>query len=350
MHLDTSAHSVRALRTSLFSLLLLVVLTACSTTRNTKPEAVSARPPVLTSSYILGPVKGNGSPEKEDLASQQNHPARLRRAWILLQTGKPQDAISATAQVLYSNPKPSPSEESFARYIRAASYEKLGQPERGSYDRDRATALALDPELKRRLADLAEPEDEAQPGKPSTSVAMQRRSTWNPVPVIASRLDPMGKPWRITVHHSAMYMRDKSTTAAASAIRNIQYDMIKNRGFGDIGYHFLIDPAGRVWEGRDVKWQGAHARGEHNKGNIGICVLGNFVRGGEGQTPTEAQTRALKSLISSLMQRHAVAVDNVYTHRDFVQTDCPGPLLQNAMDRIAKDLRKESGARVAARE
>ncbi len=348
--MDTSAHSVRALRTSLFSLLVFALLASCSTPRPAKPESVAGKAPVLTASYILAPVKGNGSPEKEDLARQQNHPARLRHAWILLQTGKPQDAIAATAQVLYSTAKPSPSEEAFARYIRAASYAKMGRPDQGNYDRDRAIALALDPELKRRLAELAEPEDAPQPGKPSAGVAMQRRSSWNPVPVIASRLDPMGKPWRITVHHSAMYMRDKSTGAAAAAIRNIQYDMIKNRGFGDIGYHFLIDPAGRVWEGREVKWQGAHARGEHNRGNIGICVLGNFVRGGEGQMPTEAQTRALKSLISSLMQRHAVAVDNVYTHRDFVQTDCPGPLLQNAMDRIAKDLRKESGARVAARE
>lgn len=348
--MDTSAQSVRALRTSLLSLLVLALLTACSSAPAPKPQPVVAKAPVLTASFILGPVKGSGSPEKEDLAIQQSHPARLRYAWILLQTGKPDDAISATAQVLYSNPKPSPSEESFARYIRAMAYAKKGKTDQGNYDRDRAIALALDPELKRRLAELAEPEEAPQPGKPSTSVAMQRRASWNPVPVIASRLDPMGKPWRITVHHSAMYMRDKSTSAAAGAIRSIQYDMIKNRGFGDIGYHFLIDPAGRVWEGRDVKWQGAHARGEHNKGNIGICVLGNFVRGGEGQMPTEAQTRALKGLISSLMQRHAVSVDNVYTHRDFVQTDCPGPLLQNAMDRIAKDLRKESGARVAARE
>ncbi len=348
--MDTSAHSVRALRTSLFSLLILALFTACRSAPATKPQPVGAKAPVLTASFILGPVKGNGSPEKEDLAAQQSHPARLRHAWILLQTGKPDDAISAMAQVLYSNPKPSPSEESFARYIRAAAYAKKGRADQGNYDRDRALALALDPELKRRLAELAEPGQATQPGKPSTSVAMQRRSSWNPVPVIASRLDPMGKPWRITVHHSAMYMRDKSTGAAAAAIRNIQYDMIKNRGFGDIGYHFLIDPAGRVWEGRDVKWQGAHARGEHNKGNIGICVLGNFVRGGEGQMPTEAQTRALKDLISGLMLRNGVSVDNVYTHRDFVQTDCPGPLLQNAMDRIAKDLRKESGARVAARE
>lgn len=45
------------------------------------------------------------------------------------------------------------------------------------------------------------------------------------------------------------------------------------RGFNDIGYHFVIQRSGKVEEGRPIKKPGAHAKG-HNADSIGICLVG----------------------------------------------------------------------------
>ncbi|MCA8948374.1 MAG: N-acetylmuramoyl-L-alanine amidase [Planctomycetes bacterium] len=149
----------------------------------------------------------------------------------------------------------------------------------------------------------------------------------------------MDRATRITVHHSAMYFRNDSPAAAAVQIQQIQHEHMAGRGYGDIGYHYLIDPAGRVWQGRPLRWQGAHASGANNIRNIGVCVLGNFVRGADGQQPSAAQVGALRHLIVALMQDHDIPAGEIFRHSDFKATACPGPLLEPVIDRIARELR-----------
>jgi hypothetical protein len=321
---------------------------ACSSaSRRPEPGRTPLRPPILASSYILAPALGDADLELEDLHGVTGHPAMLRRAWIHLERKRPQQAIDAAAEVLYAVERPSPAEEAYARYIRAESYAAMGQVDRGVFDRARAAELALDPELRRRLESRT-----ADRGARSESVglALQRRSNWSPAPLIAARLDPMGRVWRLTVHHSAMYFRDSSPQSASVQIQQIQRQHMVGRGYGDIGYHYLIDPAGRIWEGRDVRWQGAHARGENNQGNIGVCVLGNFVRGSGGQFPTESQTAALRTLMTQLMQKHSIPPEQIKSHRDFVVTECPGALLQAIVDRFVRDAAERNGHKVAAQD
>jgi hypothetical protein len=92
------------------------------------------------------------------------------------------------------------------------------------------------------------------------------------------------------------------------------------RGYGDIGYHYLIDPYGRVFEGRQIQWQGAHANKENNIQNIGVCLLGNF----EQQKPAGPALEALERVLGSLRAKHKIALDRVYLHGEFRGTDCPG--------------------------
>lgn len=75
-----------------------------------------------------------------------------------------------------------------------------------------------------------------------------------------------------------------------------------NRGvidstFGDIGYHFLIDCAGRIFEGRagGIFLEGSHIH-RHNRGLIGIALIGDF----SSQLPTPAQRAALIKLVTRL--------------------------------------------------
>lgn len=336
------------------AVVLCTLLAGCSTAPRPITDNVSDRgTPVLSASYIFGPFSGDGEAELSGLQSgslAHTNLARLRRSWILLQTGRPQAGVEAATLVLYGVQTPSPAEQAYARYLRGEGYAALGDPSRASFERSRAKELALDPQLCARL--------EATPSAPRTpnpvaaanaSMQVQRRSAWNPAPTDQANIDPMGRVWRVTVHHSTNYFRDQSLASAAAQIRQIQRDHMVTRGYADIGYHYLIDPAGRIWEGRDMRWQGAHARGDHNKGNIGICVLGNFVRGSGGQAPTEAQDRSLTALLGQVMQSWSIPVDQIHTHRDFVVTECPGAQLQAVVDRIVRDARRPGG-RVAARE
>jgi len=95
------------------------------------------------------------------------------------------------------------------------------------------------------------------------------------------------------------------------------------RGWADIGYHFIVDPAGRIYEGRPAVWQGAHVK-DHNEGNIGVMALGNF----DQQRPTDAQVEGVRRVVASLMRELRVPVSATRTHREWAPTACPGANLQ----------------------
>ena len=85
----------------------------------------------------------------------------------------------------------------------------------------------------------------------------------------------------ITVHHDAHYSDITDYTSVAQRLEAIRRYHRETREWGDIGYHYAVDRAGRVWETRPIDWQGAHVR-DHNEGNIGVMALGNF----DEQPPT----------------------------------------------------------------
>lgn len=92
------------------------------------------------------------------------------------------------------------------------------------------------------------------------------------------------------------------------------------RGFEDVGYHYVIRRDGRIERGRDLDVVGAHCQGS-NIHSIGICYAG----GGEGEdTRTWQQKGALRELIGAL--RFLFGDIPVRGHRDMpgASTLCPG--------------------------
>lgn len=328
--------NVRALGAA--SLVLCALFASCAGSPR-RTDTARGPQPVLSADYVLAPVGDATQYDLDALANSNEPAARLRYAYILLQRKRPQEAIDAAAAVLYGPQPASTQQEAFARYIRAEAFDAMGDSKRGDYDRERVLELALDPRLRSRIAQRA-PVTTAAAAAPTADLAVLTRASWNPAPVVGSKLDPMGRIYRITVHHSAMLFRDTSPGTAAGQLRVIQRNHMQapDRRYGDIGYHYLIDPAGRVWEGRDLKWQGAHARLDNNRGNIGICVLGNFIRGRDGQRPTPKELAALADLIRSLARQYDIPASQIFCHSDFVQTECPGPLLEPEVTRIAQTL------------
>jgi hypothetical protein len=176
---------------------------------------------------------------------------------------------------------------------------------------------------------VAAPPTPAPIQQPATGNLMTR-AAWNSQPPILSRMHPMNGINRITVHHSAIPNGNlRSQGDVARMLNGIRNEHMNRKGepFGDIGYHFIVDPAGRVWEGRATNLQGAHVS-KNNEHNLGIMVLGNF----QNQTPTSSATATLDSFIKYQMQRYNISVNRVYTHQEIGKSACPGRNLQRFMD------------------
>lgn len=92
------------------------------------------------------------------------------------------------------------------------------------------------------------------------------------------------------------------------------------RGFADIGYHYVVRLDGTLERGRPLDVAGAHCKG-HNAETVGVCYVG----GGDGlDTRTPEQRETLDALISAL--RLLFGPLPVYGHREMkgAATLCPG--------------------------
>ncbi len=174
---------------------------------------------------------------------------------------------------------------------------------------------------------------------PAGQFSILPRARWNPsFPARVKQMLPMHKPFRLTVHHSAHDDVDSAETLAGTArlIRGMQESHIRDRDWADLAYHYVIDPRGRVWEGRSIKYQGAHAGNESlNRGNIGIVLMGDF----EAAPPTPAAVANLIALIAHLRRTHGIPPNQIYGHQDLNPTKCPG----RHLEAVVKKLRAGNG-------
>ena len=155
----------------------------------------------------------------------------------------------------------------------------------------------------------------------------QPRAKWTQQPIILNRTKPMGgTPNVITIHHSGD--KDDIHTESREWLRQVDLNHIKGTGHAEpwacIGYHFIIDVSGKVYEGRPLKYQGAHAGNDQvNKLNIGICLIGDF---DQARVPA-AQRTALLSTLDRLCLQYDISRTSVYGHQHFKSTECPGRYL-----------------------
>ena len=166
------------------------------------------------------------------------------------------------------------------------------------------------------------------------------RSAWSARPT-SGKVTPMGTVRRITVHHTgdkAVWLQPRAQVA--SMIRGIQRYHQNNQRWADIGYHYLIDRSGVIWQGRPSKYQGAHAGGRNNRGNLGIALLGNYLK----QRPSRAQIESLGDLVTMLTNHFGLSAGNVYTHGEIAggRTTCPGPVLARYVRELRETLRLRS--------
>ncbi|MEX2613902.1 MAG: N-acetylmuramoyl-L-alanine amidase, partial [Gaiellaceae bacterium] len=157
------------------------------------------------------------------------------------------------------------------------------------------------------------------------------------------------------VHHTAG-RNDYSRAEAAAIVKGIQLYHVQGNGWNDIGYNFLVDRFGTIYEGRfggvTKNVVGAHAQG-FNTGSVGVALLGTY----GSTTPTQAAQDAIAGLlawrldlahldptgittfISGGSSRFAsgipVLLRGVSGHRDTGFTECPGNLLYSRLNGLA---------------
>ncbi len=125
-------------------------------------------------------------------------------------------------------------------------------------------------------------------------------------------MTPLGPIKRLIVHHSA--------SPLTTTIEDIQKWHVEENGWDDVGYHFVISQIGIVYRGRDLAYQGAHARGNNND-SIGVCLVGNNSE--YLNVWTTEQVGALQRMWNSFKMLWRGI--EVYGHRDIAEgTECPG--------------------------
>ncbi len=173
------------------------------------------------------------------------------------------------------------------------------------------------------------PDPMAVPPKSPTKYKLIRRQEWGALPT-KSNSDPMKAITRITVHHTHEIpgMMERSDSEIIKAIARYHRNTLQ---WADIGYHYLIGRDGRVYEGRPVVYQGAHARGINNINNLGIAVIGDF----NHELPNPVQLQALEQFLDGMKSKYRVPANRIYGHYQFVNTECPGKALKAWLTRYA---------------
>lgn len=133
----------------------------------------------------------------------------------------------------------------------------------------------------------------------------------------------------IIIHCTATRPNWWSSKSAKQKTAEIRRWHVQDRGWSDIGYHYLIDRDGTVTEGRSLGRTGAHAKG-HNTGSVGISLFGGH--GGNvadkfDDNFTEDQDRALRELIDTLKVDHPIT--KIIGHNEVSNKACPTFVVSN---------------------
>lgn len=202
--------------------------------------------------------------------------------------------------------------------------------------------------------DEMEPVSTSLASEPSTIVTnrscpcelpeFSQREDWCPSGDCPEHEDPaFTEVTHMIVHHSA---GSNVSDDWAAVVRSIWDFHVNTRGWSDIGYNWLIDPNGVVYQGRGNDWIGAHFCSA-NTNTMGVCVMGNFTT----VEPTDEARNSLKELLAwkscesdidpegvSYHPSTDMNLNNISGHREGCATACPGDAFFPKMSEVRTEV------------
>lgn len=116
---------------------------------------------------------------------------------------------------------------------------------------------------------------------------------------------------QLIIHHTAA---DPSLNVEAIATKHA-----KELGWPGIGYHFVIEAEGQIYQTNNLTTVSYHAR-HANPSTVGIAFCGNF----DHAVPADAQIESGGALCAYLLRELSLPIENVRGHSALVSTECPG--------------------------
>ena len=199
-------------------------------------------------------------------------------------------------------------------------------------------------------------------------VAVTTRAEWGANASYMSWDPEYARAGHVVVHHTAG-TNSYSAGQSASIVRGIYYYHAVTLDWGDIGYNFLVDKFGTVFEGRSGSVAapagkmsiGAHARGV-NTGTMGISMMGDY----SAVSPSDAQLSSVGKMAGWFLKRagisdvtgwaglhvwtteryqagSTISMPRILGHRDVGYTTCPGNVGYSKLDTI-RAIAKAQGA------
>ena len=142
------------------------------------------------------------------------------------------------------------------------------------------------------------------------------RADWGWVPLTDSI--PTHEIKYITIHHGGEHFPEDKDVI--KYLRGLQSWSQSEKHWIDNPYHYMIDLKGNIYETRPIKYPGDTNTSYDVRGHALICVMGNY----EHQILSKTQFEQLAKLIAVLADKYDVAPDLIKTHKDYVETLCPG--------------------------
>lgn len=167
---------------------------------------------------------------------------------------------------------------------------------------------------------------------------LHTRKEWGAAPFIGTPIALARPSYDLMTFHHAACCGAYTLNEGLAQLKAIQDFHQNGRGWSDIGYHFVLDQSGRVYQGRpfldeSIKFKdgpplalGAHVGG-FNTGNIGVSVLGCYhppEGGGCRDMLSPAALDSLITLFAFLSETYGIPPSTIRGHRDFSSTACPG--------------------------
>ncbi len=147
---------------------------------------------------------------------------------------------------------------------------------------------------------------------PAGASKILARSDWGADESLFNWTPQYKRVQKVIVHHTA---GDDGGTNVAATIRAIYYYHAVTRGWGDIGYNYLVDKFGNIWTGRTG---GDHVIAGHaygwNDGSFGVAAIGMYT----STTPTPALIGAVANIVALKLSQFGIQPygNDTFTHKE----------------------------------